>query len=96
VAGSLSHDRTTPVSVVAEGIFSRAQRFAREGRHLAAALEYQALADLHRNDVNAALRCYDALTEAEIRIAGEVVAESVLQTTPVNRSGNGRERPTSA
>jgi len=44
------------VSVVAEGIFSRAQRFAREGRHLAAALEYQALADLHRNDVNAALR----------------------------------------
>jgi hypothetical protein len=33
--------------------------------------------------VNAALRCYDALTEAEIRIAGEVVAESVLQTMPV-------------
>lgn len=33
--------------------------------------------------VNAALRCWDALTEAEVRIAGEVVAESVLQTTPV-------------
>ncbi len=32
---------------------------------------------------NAALRCADALTEAEVRIGNEVVAESLLQTTPV-------------
>ena len=32
---------------------------------------------------NAALRCWDAVTQPEIRIAGEVVAESLLQTTPV-------------
>jgi hypothetical protein len=33
--------------------------------------------------VNAALRCWDGLTQPEIRIASEVVTESVLQTTPV-------------
>jgi hypothetical protein len=32
---------------------------------------------------NALLRCWDGLTQAEIRIAAEVVGESVLQTTPV-------------
>src|SRR5512145_2379199 len=32
---------------------------------------------------NALLRCWDGLTQAQIRIAAEVVAESVLQTTPV-------------
>ena len=33
--------------------------------------------------VNAAWRCADALTLAEIRIGSEVVGESLLQTTPV-------------
>jgi hypothetical protein len=33
--------------------------------------------------VNATLRCFDALTEAQVRIGNEVIAESLLQTTPV-------------
>ena len=33
--------------------------------------------------VNAALRCWDALTGAEVKIGSEVVGESLLQTTPV-------------
>jgi hypothetical protein len=33
--------------------------------------------------VNGALRCWDAVVEDQIRIAGEVVAESLLQTMPV-------------
>lgn len=45
-----------PVSVAAEAISQRALRLAREGRHLAAALEFQSLADLDADDVNAALR----------------------------------------
>ena len=33
--------------------------------------------------VNAGLRCWDAVSAAEVRIASEAVAESLLQTTPV-------------
>jgi hypothetical protein len=33
--------------------------------------------------VNAGWRCFDALTQAEVQIAGEVVGQSLLQTTPV-------------
>ena len=32
---------------------------------------------------NAGWRCFDALTQAEIRIGSEVVGQSLLQTTPV-------------
>lgn len=52
----MSNAAESPGSVAAEAITTRAQRFAREGRHLAAALEYQALAELHPHDVNAALK----------------------------------------
>jgi tetratricopeptide (TPR) repeat protein len=43
-------------AIVAEVISERAQRFAREGRHLAAALEYQSLTQVDPTNVEAALR----------------------------------------
>jgi tetratricopeptide (TPR) repeat protein len=61
----LAASRTTsgpyrPLPFVTQAIAERAERFRREGRWLAAALEYQALAKLDRDDVRAALRWADA------------------------------------
>lgn len=61
-----------PLSFVAEAITGRAMRFAAEGRHLAAALEYQALAELDRDDLHAALRwAYHALRGGQRERAAE-------------------------
>lgn len=45
-----------PWSFVTEVIAERAERFRREGQHVAAALEWRALADLDDHDVRAAVR----------------------------------------
>ena len=45
-----------PWSFVTEAIAERAERFRREGQHVAAALEWRALADLDDRDVRAAVR----------------------------------------
>jgi hypothetical protein len=45
-----------PWSFVTEAIAERAERFRREGQHVAAALEWRALADLDDHDVRAAVR----------------------------------------
>jgi tetratricopeptide (TPR) repeat protein len=64
-----------PLPFVTQAIAARAERFHREGRHLAAALEYRALAQLDRDDVGAALRWADAFVRGGQR---ERAAEAYL------------------
>lgn len=53
-------DEYRPLTFATEAVAQRADRFRREGRHLAAALEWQTLVHLDPNDSHAALRWADA------------------------------------